>query len=154
MVIGNNIFSLLFMTVTMLPFFYATMEHYYTGTLIMQTVNGVDDGSLLYFFFCLVSAYYGAEYLWAAEYSYFGLKNLRGVQYVAILIHFFIFFCIFDKYLSWLTICLVLRVSTRKDIATISRRCLSSNISLLIISSTSSTSDSSSPQLTSHLNKS
>ena len=85
------------MTVSMLPFFYATMEQYYTGTLIMQTINGVDDGSVVYFFVCLVSAYYGAEYLWAPEYSYFGLKNLRGVHYVAILINSFIFFCIFDK---------------------------------------------------------
>lgn len=35
MQVGNNINALILMNVTMYPFYYATLEQYYTGELIM-----------------------------------------------------------------------------------------------------------------------
>ncbi len=37
----------------------------------MQVVNGVDDGSVIYFIACMVSAYTGCE-MYGKEYSLFG----------------------------------------------------------------------------------
>jgi ethanolaminephosphotransferase len=37
--VGNNPFSLLYLSVTMLPFYYGTLEQYYTGKLIMREIK-------------------------------------------------------------------------------------------------------------------
>jgi len=95
--VGNNMTSLTFMSVTMFPFYYATLEQYYTGELIMQKVNGVDDGSIAYILVCFLSAYYGCVYLWANEYSLIGFQDVRGTHYVAGVVCFFLTFCIADK---------------------------------------------------------
>lgn len=45
-----------------MPFYFATLEQYYTGELILQVVNGVDDGSLVYIFACFLTAYIGSDF--------------------------------------------------------------------------------------------
>ncbi len=48
--------------VTTMPFYFAMVEQYYTGDLILQKFNAVDDGSIIYIALCLITAYYGTEY--------------------------------------------------------------------------------------------
>jgi len=48
------------MVSTTLPFYYAVLEQYYTGELILQAINGIDEGSFVYIFMCFIAAYYGA----------------------------------------------------------------------------------------------
>jgi ethanolaminephosphotransferase len=46
------------MLITTIPFYHGTLEQYYTGELILQTVNGADDGSIVYIAFCFYTAYH------------------------------------------------------------------------------------------------
>ena len=63
------------MLVSTMPFYFAMLEQYYTGELILQVVNGVDDGSLGYILLCFAAAYLGADY-WKVEYEIYG-QQLR-----------------------------------------------------------------------------
>ena len=76
MQIGNNYFCLIGLLVSTMPFYFAMLEQYYTGELILQVVNGVDDGSLGYIAFCLLTATYGISY-WTQEFSIFGLPPVQ-----------------------------------------------------------------------------
>lgn len=49
--------------VTTIPFFFGTLEQYYTGELILQTVNGADDGSLAYIALCFYCGYNGSSWM-------------------------------------------------------------------------------------------
>jgi len=46
-----------------MPFYYAILEQYYTGELILPEINGIDDGSILYIAMCFASGYYGPKEL-------------------------------------------------------------------------------------------
>ncbi len=51
------------MMVTTMPFYFATLEQYYTGELILLEINGIDEGSFVYIFFAFVAGYYGPKEL-------------------------------------------------------------------------------------------
>lgn len=59
------------MLVSTFPFYFAMLEQYYTGELILQVVNGVDDGSLAYIGFCILTGFLGVN-IWKEEYSFLG----------------------------------------------------------------------------------
>ena len=58
----NNPLGILFVILSISGFYYATMEQYFTGVLILQVVNGVDEGSILNASLALVAAIYGPTY--------------------------------------------------------------------------------------------
>jgi ethanolaminephosphotransferase len=72
------ILGVLAMTVSTLPFYHAIIEQYYTGTFVLPVVNGVDDGSIGYIIFCVLSGLYGTEF-WQTEYgnAAFSIPKLR-----------------------------------------------------------------------------
>lgn len=51
--------ALLGMLAATIPFYYSVLEQYYTGELILGPINGVDEGSFVYLFICLIAGYYG-----------------------------------------------------------------------------------------------
>ena len=59
------------MLISLIPFYYGTVEQYYTGELIMQVVNGVDDGSLVYILCCILSGLYGGH-IWTHRWDVMG----------------------------------------------------------------------------------
>jgi 23S rRNA pseudoU1915 N3-methylase RlmH len=66
------------MTVSTLPFYFTMLEQYYTGTFTLPIVNGVDDGSLGYILFCILTGSKGTDF-WLKEYGnpQFGIPRLR-----------------------------------------------------------------------------
>lgn len=50
------------MLVSTMPFYFAMLEQYYSGELVLQVVNGVDDGSIAYIAICFFTAIKGFEY--------------------------------------------------------------------------------------------
>jgi hypothetical protein len=80
----------------MTPFYYATLEQYYTGELILQEINGVDDGSLVYIAFCFISAIYGCKF-WSNEISFMGLPSLKIVYYIMYVLFSNIFIALYQK---------------------------------------------------------
>ena len=60
-ILGDQYFCLIGMLCSTMPFYFATLEQFYTGELILQVVNGVDDGSLVYIGVCFMTAYFGNE---------------------------------------------------------------------------------------------
>ncbi len=49
------------MTTSTMPFYHAILESYYTGNFVLPIINGVDESSLGYIAFCLISGYYGID---------------------------------------------------------------------------------------------
>lgn len=94
--IGNHYISLIGMLVTTMPFYFAVLEQYYTGELILPVVNGVDDGSIFYVLFAFMSAYYGCD-IWKVEYSIFGYPPARVSHMVAYFLLFALSICTFEK---------------------------------------------------------
>ena len=82
-VLGNNNFGMFCMVISTMPFYFGTMEGYYAGELIMQEINGVDDGAWLYIAFCFISASYGCEAVWGKEVSLFGLTSMKPDRILA-----------------------------------------------------------------------
>ena len=74
---GNNFHGMLAMVVSTMPFYFAVIEQYYTGELVLQVVNGVDDGSIVYIMVCFATAYYGAG-IWEKQYSIFGSEPINA----------------------------------------------------------------------------
>ncbi len=68
-----------------LPFYYAIVEQFYTGELIMAEINGIDDGSILYVGFCLLTAYKGTE-IWTTQVSFFGEAQEPLIHKIAYLV--------------------------------------------------------------------
>lgn len=64
LLLGNGMINFGCLLISTLPFYYACLEHYYTGALLMQRINGIDDGSIVYMIFCFLTALYGPENLW------------------------------------------------------------------------------------------
>mmetsp|Transcript_19099 Transcript_19099/g.18228 ORF Transcript_19099/g.18228 Transcript_19099/m.18228 type:complete len:109 (+) Transcript_19099:477-803(+) len=90
-------YPLVFCTVSMLPFYYATLEQYYTGELVMPMINGVDEGSIVYFIVCLVCAKYGCRPLFCYEVSLLGYENVQVMEIVGIGCNIFIIYCTLDN---------------------------------------------------------
>lgn len=55
-----------------MPFYYAILEQYYTGELILPEINGIDDGSFVYIGMCFLAGYYGPKNLFYKEFDIFG----------------------------------------------------------------------------------
>lgn len=58
--IGNSVKTLVCLFVCSSPFYYATLEFYYTGELVLTQINGADEGSLGYLGFCIIAGLYGS----------------------------------------------------------------------------------------------
>jgi ethanolaminephosphotransferase len=69
--IGNCYLNLFAMLVSTMPFYFAVLEQYYTGELVLQVVNGVDDGSFGYIGLCFATGIYGGA-IWMEKYEVFG----------------------------------------------------------------------------------
>lgn len=63
------------MVVSTLPFYYATIEQYYTGELILPEINGVDDGSIAYIMMCFYTAYAGTQ-VWKTKVNVFDMFEM------------------------------------------------------------------------------
>ena len=55
-----------------MPFYYAILEQYYTGELILPEINGIDDGSFVYIGMCFIAGYYGPKELFYKEVDILG----------------------------------------------------------------------------------
>ena len=66
---------------TTFPFYFATIEQYYTGELILQIIDGVDDGSILLIVGCFISAAWGTSF-WNNKYSFYGSTPIAGNEIV------------------------------------------------------------------------
>lgn len=72
---GNRSDGLFTMFITTLPFYFVLLEQYYTGEMNFPPINGVDEGTLIYFFVSMISAYYGGQELWLGNHlTLFGIK--------------------------------------------------------------------------------
>jgi hypothetical protein len=78
--------SLFGLLVSTMPFYFAVLEQYYTGELVLQVVNGVDDGSFGYILMCFASGYFGVEF-WKQEVSVMGYPPTR-VSHILIYVLF------------------------------------------------------------------
>ncbi len=96
LMVGNNIYGMMAMIVSTMPFYFAVLEQYYTGELILQVVNGVDDGSIAYILMCFATAYYGSD-IWKGEFSLFGAEPKRGSHYVIYFLLIALSLCTIDK---------------------------------------------------------
>lgn len=43
------------------PFYFAVLEQYYTGDLVLPEINGIDEGSFVYVILCFLCGYYGPD---------------------------------------------------------------------------------------------
>jgi hypothetical protein len=50
--------------IAIFPFYFVTMEQYYTGEMNFPPINGVDEGSVVILICCIVSGFYGNVALW------------------------------------------------------------------------------------------
>ena len=60
--------------VAVAPFYFVTLEQYYTGEMYFPPVNPVDDGFNVYVIGSMLTGIFGAVNIWAEEYSFFGTK--------------------------------------------------------------------------------
>lgn len=59
---GNSYQSLVVYLIGCFPFFFTTLEEYYTNALILPVVNGPSEGCLVIGFFFFVSAFFGCQF--------------------------------------------------------------------------------------------
>lgn len=61
------------MMVSTCPFYFVLLETYYTGEMNFPPINGVDEGSLVYFLLCMFTGYYGCIDTWVnSKHDFFG----------------------------------------------------------------------------------
>lgn len=71
--VGEGIIPFVTVVMSQTPFFFATLEEYYTGALFLPVGNGVTDGSALLILINILTGYLGSE-VWLAKVSVFGLE--------------------------------------------------------------------------------
>ena len=72
---GDSEQSLFLLAISTCPFYYVLLEQLYTGEMNFPPI-GVDEGSVLYLFLCLVSGFFGSQELWLeTKSSLFGLLS-------------------------------------------------------------------------------
>jgi hypothetical protein len=49
--------------ISILPFYAAILDQYYSGELVLGYINGVDEGTFLILALGLITGYYGSENL-------------------------------------------------------------------------------------------
>jgi len=64
-------------------FYWVTIEHYYTGTLIMPPLNGVSDGSIPIVLLSIYTAYTGNNW-WATPVYDGAWLNFSGVDVLTV----------------------------------------------------------------------
>ena len=84
------------MGVSTMPFYYATIEQYYTGELTLQEINGVDDGSIAYIAMCFFTAYVGSSF-WKTKVNIFDYMELSFVEIIILSIAIGILFGVIQK---------------------------------------------------------
>lgn len=75
--IGNGPMAIGGMMISTFPFYYISLEEFYSGVLVMPAFTGPDDASLAILVICLGTAYFGSEEIWASEVDFFGFGNMR-----------------------------------------------------------------------------
>lgn len=76
--IGNNMICILGLLAATMPFYYAVLEQYYTGELILGKINGIDEGSFVYIFVCFLAGYYGNVELFTMKFTILGHTATLG----------------------------------------------------------------------------
>lgn len=64
LMVGNNVYLMLVLATVCLPFYFATLEEYYTGGLFLGLGNGVTDGSAAIYAVFIATGFLGSEF-WA-----------------------------------------------------------------------------------------
>ena len=64
--VGDSLIALLIILMVSMPFYFTTLEEYYTGGLFLPIINGVSDGSIAYVLICLATGIVGSSF-WATE---------------------------------------------------------------------------------------
>ena len=77
--------------IALFPFYFVTMEQYYTGEMNFPPINGVDEGSILITGLSFITAYYGNVELWAQEIEIPGIGKTVPNQGLAKLVLFVIY---------------------------------------------------------------
>jgi hypothetical protein len=75
--------------VALFPFYFVTMEQYYTGEMNFPPINGVDEGSIVITGLSIITAYYGNVELWTTEVTipFIGTTRLnKGLANAVILV--------------------------------------------------------------------
>jgi len=80
--IGDSGFVALAMLIIIAPFFYATLEEYYTGELILPTVNGVSDGCIGLVMINFFTAFVGND--WWLQVAHLGPYQLSYSQILCV----------------------------------------------------------------------
>jgi hypothetical protein len=62
--LGSDPYQILQFMVALFPFYFVTMEQYYTGEMNFPPINGVDEGSVFIALSSFITAYYGNVELW------------------------------------------------------------------------------------------
>lgn len=65
--VGTDPYQIFTIMVALWPFYFVTMEQYYTGEMNFPPINGVDEGSIVITALSFVSAYYGNVEFWTQE---------------------------------------------------------------------------------------
>ena len=50
--------------IAIFPFYFVTLEQYYTGEMNFPPINGVDEGSVVITLCAIITGYYGNVQLW------------------------------------------------------------------------------------------
>lgn len=64
--IGNGPMAVVGMMISIIPFYYISLEEFYSGVLVMPAFSGPDDASLAILIVSLGTAYFGSEEIWAS----------------------------------------------------------------------------------------
>ena len=65
--IGTSPYQIFTLMIDLFPFYFVTMEQYYTGEMNFPPINGVDEGSLVITGLSFITAYYGNVEFWTQE---------------------------------------------------------------------------------------
>jgi ethanolaminephosphotransferase len=67
--------------IAVVPFYFVTLEQYYTGEMNFPEINGVEEGSLAMMALCLASGWYGNVELWTQtiELPFLGSMQLNDI---------------------------------------------------------------------------
>mgnify|MGYP001397161052 CR=1 FL=1 len=52
------------------PFYFVTLEQYYTGEMNFPPINGIDEGSIVISVAAIVTGFYGNIELWATPHDF------------------------------------------------------------------------------------
>lgn len=102
--LGESYMAVMCLFFSTMPFYYFTLEHYYVGKLVLPEVNGVDEGSWVYLFCCILLSQTGLEFMREdIHYPYFGVGKAYHFFFYSGLAFFGVttlanFYCIFTRH--------------------------------------------------------